>query len=142
MCVLIAAAFVASLSFSLCYAWCSQTEGIAAELQAGFVHLMTTTDIRSGFRAPGMSVLVARRAPLPDMLWPPGLYRHTLSAVVSMPLWLPFLALLLPTLFLWYVDRRCPPGHCRCGYNLTGLTSGRCPECGTSVVAPRSHAAT
>lgn len=26
------------------------------------------------------------------------------------------------------------PGFCaRCGYNLTGLTSGRCPECGTPV---------
>ncbi len=28
------------------------------------------------------------------------------------------------------------PGHCRdCGYNLTGLTSSRCPECGTAVAA-------
>jgi len=25
------------------------------------------------------------------------------------------------------------PGHCReCGYNLTGLTSPRCPECGAA----------
>ena len=34
-------------------------------------------------------------------------------------------------------------GHCRCGYNLTGNTSGICPECGAAVVrstpdAPRS----
>lgn len=28
------------------------------------------------------------------------------------------------------------PGHCKeCGYNLTGLTSSRCPECGTDVEA-------
>ncbi len=27
--------------------------------------------------------------------------------------------------------RKHPPGHCqRCGYNLTGNTSGTCPECG------------
>jgi hypothetical protein len=28
--------------------------------------------------------------------------------------------------------------HCRtCGYNLTGLTSNRCPECGTSFIKQR-----
>ena len=32
---------------------------------------------------------------------------------------------------LWY-GRKFPPGHCvKCGYNLTGNVSGRCPECGT-----------
>ena len=32
-----------------------------------------------------------------------------------------------------------PPSCLRCGYNLTGNTSGRCPECGTDVplTAPR-----
>jgi hypothetical protein len=30
--------------------------------------------------------------------------------------------------------RRPPPGLCRrCGYDLTGNVSGRCPECGTAV---------
>lgn len=28
------------------------------------------------------------------------------------------------------------PGHCQdCGYNLTGLTSARCPECGRTLEA-------
>ena len=27
------------------------------------------------------------------------------------------------------------PGHCRCGYDLTGNESGRCPECGVEVQA-------
>jgi hypothetical protein len=38
-------------------------------------------------------------------------------------------------LIIWWPSRPgIPPGHCRkCGYNLTGNTSGRCPECGTSV---------
>jgi hypothetical protein len=41
--------------------------------------------------------------------------------------------------FCWYrtrapVRRPFPPGRCRkCGYNLTGNVSGRCPECGTPV---------
>ena len=40
----------------------------------------------------------------------------------------------VPTALLWYVDRRFPPGHCQaCGYNLTGNTSGVCPECGERI---------
>jgi hypothetical protein len=36
----------------------------------------------------------------------------------------------------WFHPRRrtVPPGSCQsCGYNLTGNTSGTCPECGTPV---------
>jgi DNA-directed RNA polymerase subunit RPC12/RpoP len=45
---------------------------------------------------------------------------------------------LLAILIVWWVTRRPPIGRlsavrCRkCGYNLTGNTSGVCPECGTS----------
>ena len=55
---------------------------------------------------------------------------------VDVPLWCPFLVLLGPTLFLWWRDRRrSRAGHCRrCDYDLTGNTSGVCPECGTEVV--------
>jgi hypothetical protein len=53
---------------------------------------------------------------------------------VTIPLWLLFVLVLLPTAFLWYRDRRIPPGHCRkCGYDLTGNVSGTCPECGEKV---------
>ena len=53
---------------------------------------------------------------------------------VIVPTWIPLVALTMPTAFLWYRDRRTPPGHCQsCGYNLTGNTSGVCPECGTEV---------
>ena len=33
-----------------------------------------------------------------------------------------------------------PPGHCQsCGYNLTGLLSGRCPECGSAIPQGSDH---
>ncbi len=52
---------------------------------------------------------------------------------VTVPLWLPLVLMALPTAFLWWRDRPSPPGHCACGYNLTGNVSGRCPECGEAV---------
>lgn len=49
----------------------------------------------------------------------------------NVPLGLPFLVLLVPTLLLWRRDRReHRPGFCRrCNYDLTANTSGVCPEC-------------
>lgn len=55
--------------------------------------------------------------------------------VLFVPLWIPFLAFGVPSLVLWWLDRRRPTaGHCpHCGYNLTGNVSGRCPECGNAA---------
>jgi hypothetical protein len=63
---------------------------------------------------------------------------HSLQ-MLRMPLWLPFLVLLIPTLLLWQRDHREPrPGFCRaCDYDLTGNVSGVCPECGLEIMAPR-----
>jgi hypothetical protein len=50
------------------------------------------------------------------------------------PLWYLLLPLAIPTAYLWYRDRRKPPGRCeKCGYDLTGNVSGRCPECGRAL---------
>ena len=73
----------------------------------------------------------------------PSTYLHTDgSRSVYVPLWLPFLAVAIPTAWLFLRDRkRIPPGHCqKCGYDLTGNTSGRCSECGNPVheQAPRA----
>ena len=52
------------------------------------------------------------------------------------PLWLPLAAIGATTYYAWRRGRRHPPGHCaQCGYNLTGNTSGTCPECGRAVTA-------
>jgi undecaprenyl pyrophosphate phosphatase UppP len=47
----------------------------------------------------------------------------------------------LVTAALWWADHRIkwpePIGRCqKCGYDLTGNVSGRCPECGTPVPPP------
>lgn len=51
---------------------------------------------------------------------------------VSAPLWMLAAVFWIPAFLLWKpLLFRHPRGHCRqCGYNLTGNTSGRCPECG------------
>lgn len=61
-----------------------------------------------------------------------GLLPFNRGGVIVFPLWIPLLLLAMPTALLCRLDRRCiPPGHCQsCGYNLTGNTSGICPECG------------
>lgn len=70
--------------------------------------------------------------------WPEfsrDVWRNGVTYGMSLPLWLMLLAVSLPTLFLWRRDRRrIPLGHCkRCRYNLTGNTTGVCPECGQRV---------
>ncbi len=59
--------------------------------------------------------------------------RGTLKlAIARIPFWFLLLLTAVPTAWLWHRDRRrIPPGCClRCGYDLTGNTSGVCSECG------------
>jgi hypothetical protein len=51
----------------------------------------------------------------------------------AVPFWLPLLIIAALMTAVSILDRRRPlVGHCRkCNYNLTGNTSGICPECGT-----------
>jgi hypothetical protein len=54
--------------------------------------------------------------------------------IVRIPLWMPLIVTLIPTAFLFWRDRRIPPGQClKCRYDLTGNTSGVCPECGNPL---------
>ncbi len=57
--------------------------------------------------------------------------------VVTIPLWVPLALALVPTAVMYLLDRRRQaPGLCRrCQYDLRGLTSPRCPECGTDIPA-------
>ncbi|MBN2562525.1 MAG: hypothetical protein JXQ75_16495 [Phycisphaerae bacterium] len=66
-----------------------------------------------------------------------GLSQKTYSAYdFIMPFWPLFAITAIPTAFLiWRQRRQIPLGCCqKCGYNLTGNTSGICPECGTHIL--------
>ena len=55
---------------------------------------------------------------------------------VWFPLYAVFVAVAVPTLLVWrFWPKPIKPGHCRCGYDLTGNTSGVCPECGVEAQA-------
>ncbi len=54
----------------------------------------------------------------------------------TLPLIYPLLSVAVPTLLVWrFWPKPVKPGHCRCGYDLRGNTSGVCPECGIEVQA-------
>lgn len=57
--------------------------------------------------------------------------------VVNVPLWQLLLVFLIAGGVSWRIAARMfPVGHCSaCGYDLRGLGSGKCPECGEGFVA-------
>ncbi len=69
--------------------------------------------------------------------WLPRLYHWSFGYRFDLPLWIVLIGATSATAVFWSLHRRrIPPGHCqKCGYNLTGNVSGRCPECGTGVHA-------
>ena len=72
-----------------------------------------------------------------EFYWTPELTlpTPTMGFLLLIPRWIPFLLIAIPTFIAWRRDRKPPPGHCACGYNLTGNVSGRCSECGAAVAA-------
>jgi hypothetical protein len=117
------------------------TDGLELSAQAGEVRLFhwDTSFYRINYE-PGVSI---EEIPLP-LRWLPSLHLGGPPAgyflpgeheyLVSIPLWIAFLASALA----WFAARRAgwqhTPGHCHaCGYDLQGLPTPRCPECGRAA---------
>ena len=66
--------------------------------------------------------------------WLPFRSHNTRAVRTEVPLWMPLVALLVPTAWLWRgeIRRRVPPLTCGgCGYDRRGLPADAvCPECG------------
>lgn len=118
-------------------------------------------DPTGGFEVNGGRLLIGWIEPWsmdPDDGWwfPPGrhsspfklwfkLTRDTFSDHTSTTIFVPIWSLVLlsgvPTVWLWYRDRRRRHGLCaNCGYDLRGSVSGVCPECGTPPPSAASFA--
>jgi hypothetical protein len=131
VCVVIAAAWAGSLRWWFYYS----TDDYLYSLSRGCAHIsVNAPDLFRGFawigkssqpEFSGLHVVVL----YPYVEWVPGS-----TSSVSIPLWMPFLAVGIPTAILWRRRGRVWLGHCReCRYDLTGNVSGVCPECGCAV---------
>ena len=100
-------------------------------IESGALCVISTTSATTFFAA---------APPNRRLTWMPSRATEPLGVVRTwagntfLPLWILFVVVTVPTFILWRRDRRHPRGHCqRCGYDLTGNVSGRCPECGEAT---------
>jgi hypothetical protein len=74
-------------------------------------------------------------APMQELglLWP-RFGGESGAGILLVPLWVPLVVFFLPSVPLWWLDRRrwvVSSSTCEhCGYSLIGLREPRCPECG------------
>ncbi len=119
LCVLIAAGFVVSAWWRV---WVAVPGGPCIGVNAGGLGCYSSTLAgRPGYMPNGVGLRFA-------------LVGMTRVNGFTLPLVYPFAAVAIPTLLVWRFWRTpVKPGHCKCGYDLMGNTSGVCPECGEPV---------
>ena len=110
--------------------WVSSAGNVDVQVAQGcfFFSVLPKSTTRANRPAPGF--FSADNAG--PMIWWPAIALRRFY--LQIPLWMPLLLIASVTAWLWRLDRPPPPpGHCPCGYDLTGNESGTCPECGKRV---------
>jgi len=140
--LVLGAAWLASARWTLWYAWRAEIlmpyDSRVVGLGAGgvFYKAFHPTEMSDYFLAdPGWHGV---HAPWRWGLKPLAIMTRQFRTELWLPIW-PALAVVAPlTALIWLWPTRVPRGHCRrCGYNLTGNVSGRCPECEAAVPQER-----
>ena len=146
---LIAIAWVLSCFFAIVFgrtiggnaSYCTDYCGLAGGcFFAQHDHLVSTIPFDTPLASKPLQL---RRVPRWTMRWRP-IWHRSKSTVrfisrnklsLELPLWIPLCLVAGPTaVLLWRGRRRTPSPCCPfCDYNLTGNTTGTCPECGNPV---------
>ncbi len=141
LCGLTLAAWLGSAAY-----WFYVSNGASLTLHGsggvGVLHVYSKPMVRATYFACGRKEWGLRRGQFPTLrpiqLWTVSPSTFGGPTTITLPLSLPFIFMLLPTaaMWLWPHRHRRTAGQCLgCGYNLTGNTSGVCPECGLSIDA-------
>jgi hypothetical protein len=151
--LILAAAMIASYRHQPRHTWASpfSSHGWCAQVHPGVLDVVQVTDRDSwgvydailAFRKGEPLRLLRAGTSIHHTSWLPNYFTWNSSTfsihIVSVPLWIPLVLCALPTMLLFYRDRKPKPGCCAtCRYDLAGLKGDKCPECGTKIATTDS----
>ena len=132
MCVILGSAWLASMRWSVDYYISFSRPFHTIGLKQGAIAYVNVEHL-SFIPDPTVSErrwMVRRSAPN----WKARLSFHRNDIVITARIWMLLVFFAAVAGIGWRFERRRPPpGHCPCGYDLTGNVSGTCPECGIEV---------
>ena len=151
MCVLISAAWLTSLFRSVGYS--AYSIPMCGWVSNGRVYSGWVLGDASEWWKPGLHIRSTFYGLPPDRTWPTWMHWGSHFGLdiprvlwgrggeisLTFPLWILLFAVGVPTILAWRRERllrrsdRCS----HCGYNLTGTTTGTCPECGDAIFKTR-----
>lgn len=128
LCAVLLLAWAASMRWELQYLRPGAAWSLALEVANGQIGLFSQD--RPFFPPPNYRWRFGRVPFNPDWTWDVNLVTRKIWIVI-LPFWMLLMVAGGATALLWIRWRRPRAGHCpRCDYDLTGNTSGVCPECG------------